>query len=195
MLEQAYCRHRAAFYSGQHARHRRRRLKLSLRAGGSESLRDLALGKRAVIIAQSHRAQTCRALLGGFFPLSSVLAFNCACPTEARQLAEGKHVVVVGGGWAGFGAAYALLSAGVNVTILDASKTPGGLSSGWRTPGGRSVEAGIKGCVQPRASLQQCNVRLSVIAIKQYTKVLRCKHAHTAFAAGSGGSIATSANW
>lgn len=56
-----------------------------------------------------------------------------------------KHAVVVGGGWGGFGAAYALLKAGVKVTVLDASETPGGLSSGWRTPGGRSVEAGIKG--------------------------------------------------
>ena len=56
-----------------------------------------------------------------------------------------KHAVVVGGGWAGFGAAYALLKAGVKVTILDASENPGGLSAGWRTPGGRSVEAGIKG--------------------------------------------------
>lgn len=56
-----------------------------------------------------------------------------------------KHAVVVGGGWAGFGAAYALLKAGVKVTILDASEKPGGLSAGWRTPGGRSVEAGIKG--------------------------------------------------
>ena len=53
--------------------------------------------------------------------------------------------MIVGGGWGGFGAAYALLKAGVKVTILDASETPGGLSSGWRTPGGRSVEAGIKG--------------------------------------------------
>ena len=60
-----------------------------------------------------------------------------------------KHAVVVGGGWAGFGAAYALLKAGVKVSILDASETPGGLSAGWRTPGGRSVEAGIKGYGQP----------------------------------------------
>ena len=65
--------------------------------------------------------------------------------TEIGRRSEGKHAVVVGGGWAGFGAAYALLKAGVEVTVLDASKAPGGLSSGWRTPGGRSVEAGIKG--------------------------------------------------
>ena len=55
--------------------------------------------------------------------------------------------MVVGGGWGGFGAAYALLKAGVKVTILDASETSGGLSAGWRTPGGRSVEAGIKGYI------------------------------------------------
>ncbi|DBA90704.1 TPA: hypothetical protein ACH3X1_003920 [Trebouxia sp. C0004] len=61
------------------------------------------------------------------------------------SLDSSKHAVVVGGGWGGFGAAYALLKAGVKVTILDASETPGGLSAGWRTPGGRSVEAGIKG--------------------------------------------------
>ena len=66
--------------------------------------------------------------------------------------------MVVGGGWAGFGAAYALLKAGVEVTILDASQTPGGLSSGWRTPGGRFVEAGIKGYnAMPMYSFCFCN--------------------------------------
>ncbi|KAK9823485.1 hypothetical protein WJX72_003089 [[Myrmecia] bisecta] len=48
-------------------------------------------------------------------------------------------------GWAGFGAAYAMLEAGLDVTLLDAAANPGGLSTGWRTVGGRSVEAGIKG--------------------------------------------------
>ncbi|KAA6416615.1 MAG: hypothetical protein FRX49_11820 [Trebouxia sp. A1-2] len=66
-------------------------------------------------------------------------------PWLAPEDHSSKHAVVVGGGWGGFGAAYALLKAGVKVTILDASETPGGLSAGWRTPGGRSVEAGIKG--------------------------------------------------
>ncbi|CAM9460726.1 unnamed protein product, partial [Ectocarpus sp. 13 AM-2016] len=59
-----------------------------------------------------------------------------------------KKVVVVGGGWAGFGAAKALTEAGegsYEVTLLDASPNPGGLSAGWRTAGGRAVEAGIKG--------------------------------------------------
>lgn len=56
-----------------------------------------------------------------------------------------KNVVVVGGGWAGFGAAHALSKAGLSVTLLDAAPYPGGLSTGYRTPQGRPVEAGIKG--------------------------------------------------
>ena len=31
------------------------------------------------------------------------------------------------------------------MTLLDGSPNPGGLSAGWRTPQGRSVEAGVKG--------------------------------------------------
>ncbi|CAN0039320.1 unnamed protein product, partial [Scytosiphon promiscuus] len=65
-------------------------------------------------------------------------------PEEKRK----KKVVVVGGGWAGFGAAKALTEAGegsYDVTLLDANPNPGGLSAGWRTAGGRAVEAGIKG--------------------------------------------------
>ncbi|CAL8469873.1 g9415 [Coccomyxa elongata] len=63
--------------------------------------------------------------------------------TSAASLA--KNVVVVGGGWAGFGAAKHLSEQGYSVTIIDASPNPGGLSAGWRTPQGRAVEAGIKG--------------------------------------------------
>lgn len=43
---------------------------------------------------------------------------------------------------AGFGACYHLLNNGFEVTLLDASDNPGGLSSGWRTAKGRAVEAG-----------------------------------------------------
>jgi hypothetical protein len=56
-----------------------------------------------------------------------------------------KKVVVVGGGWAGFGAAHALAKLGFSTTLLDASPNPGGLSTGFRTTLGRPVEAGIKG--------------------------------------------------
>lgn len=56
-----------------------------------------------------------------------------------------NRAVVVGGGWAGFAAALALAKAGAEVTVLDASENPGGLSSAFTTPGGQLVEPGIKG--------------------------------------------------
>eukprot|EP00879_Flechtneria_rotunda_P033293 GHRR01036859.1.p1 GENE.GHRR01036859.1~~GHRR01036859.1.p1 ORF type:complete len:186 (+),score=71.82 GHRR01036859.1:198-755(+) len=58
---------------------------------------------------------------------------------------SGMHAVVIGGGWAGFGASLALAKAGAQVTLLDAAENPGGLSSAFRTPGGQLVEPGIKG--------------------------------------------------
>ncbi|GBF89848.1 amine oxidase [Raphidocelis subcapitata] len=56
-----------------------------------------------------------------------------------------RRVVVVGGGWGGFGAALAAAKAGAEVTLLDASDSPGGLSSAFVSQGGRVVEPGIKG--------------------------------------------------
>ena len=45
-------------------------------------------------------------------------------------------MVVVGGGWAGFGAASHLAAAGVNVTLLEAQPSAGGLAAGWKTDKG-----------------------------------------------------------
>ena len=67
--------------------------------------------------------------------------------SQSLRRAATKEVVVVGGGWAGYSAAAALsTSPDVKVTILEASpKASGGLAGGWRTAGGRAVEAGIHG--------------------------------------------------
>ena len=46
------------------------------------------------------------------------------------------QVVVVGGGWAGFGAASQLARAGVKVTLLEAQPSAGGLAAGWETAKG-----------------------------------------------------------
>ena len=62
---------------------------------------------------------------------------------------QAPRVVVVGAGWAGLGAAYHLAKQGYNVTLLEAGSYPGGLVAGWKTPGGRSVEAGIHGFWYP----------------------------------------------
>jgi uncharacterized protein with NAD-binding domain and iron-sulfur cluster len=65
----------------------------------------------------------------------------------APSSAPARRVVVVGGGWAGYTAAEALSAdPTVEVTLLEASpRAAGGLAGGWRTPGGRPVEAGIHG--------------------------------------------------
>lgn len=59
------------------------------------------------------------------------------------------RVVVVGAGWAGLGATYHLARQGYDVTLLEAGSYPGGLVAGWKTTGGRSVEAGIHGFWYP----------------------------------------------
>ena len=75
-------------------------------------------------------------------PRGSRFLLSVRCQAQASAQ---KKVVVVGGGWAGFGAAKTLAQQGFDVTLLDAQPNPGGLSSGWRTKEGRPVEAGTKG--------------------------------------------------
>jgi len=62
---------------------------------------------------------------------------------------QSPRVVVVGAGWAGLGATYHLAKQGYSVTLLEAGPYPGGLVAGWKTEGGRSVEAGVHGFWYP----------------------------------------------
>ena len=62
---------------------------------------------------------------------------------------ETQKIVVVGAGWAGLGASYHLAKQGYDVTLLEAGAVPGGLVAGWKTAGGRSIEAGIHGFWYP----------------------------------------------
>ena len=55
-----------------------------------------------------------------------------------------SHVVVVGAGWAGWGAAKALCEAGVRVTLIDGMADPGG-SEPITTVSGKPFEAGTRG--------------------------------------------------
>lgn len=76
----------------------------------------------------------------------SRLICNAAETAEVEvQKETNKNVIVVGGGWAGFGAAKHLSEQGYSVKLIDAAMEPGGLSAGWRTEDGRPVEAGTKG--------------------------------------------------
>jgi uncharacterized protein with NAD-binding domain and iron-sulfur cluster len=55
-----------------------------------------------------------------------------------------SHVVVIGGGWAGWGAAKSLCEAGVRVTLIDGMVDPTG-SQPIRTESGKPFEAGTRG--------------------------------------------------
>ena len=57
---------------------------------------------------------------------------------------KASHVVVIGGGWAGWGAAKALCEAGVRVTLLDGMADPTG-SKPLTTSSGKPFEAGTRG--------------------------------------------------
>ena len=87
----------------------------------------------------SHAIRARHAGRGGRRPHQLAMASDA---TDTR-----KHIVVIGGGWAGYAAADALsASPDCHVTLLEASpRAAGGLAAGWRTPGGRPVEAGIHG--------------------------------------------------
>ena len=58
--------------------------------------------------------------------------------------ADASHVVVVGAGWAGWGAAKALCEAGVCVTLIDGMSDPTGRTA-MRTATGKPFEAGTRG--------------------------------------------------
>ena len=58
--------------------------------------------------------------------------------------ADSSHVVVIGAGWAGWGAAKALCEAGVRVTMIDGMTDPTGRTP-MRTANGSPFEAGTRG--------------------------------------------------
>ena len=102
-------------------------------------------------------------------------------PSKPRVRAEGKRPtapsssrpypkgIVVGGGWAGFGAAWQLLKHGFDVTLLDSSPDPGGLSAGWRTANGRAVEAGCKGFWRHYGNIDALAEELGISPFTPYT--------------------------
>lgn len=64
-------------------------------------------------------------------------------------MVDSRKIVIIGAGWAGLGATYHLAKQGYDVTLLEASSQAGGLVAGWKTPQGKSVEAGIHGFWYP----------------------------------------------
>ena len=81
-----------------------------------------------------------------------------------------KKVVVVGAGWAGLGASYHLAKQGYDVTLLEAGSYPGGLVAGWKTAGGRSVEAGIHGFWYPYKNIFSLVNELGINPFTDWTR-------------------------
>ncbi len=65
-------------------------------------------------------------------------------PDETKPGERQSHVVVIGGGWAGWGAAKSLCEAGVRVTLIDGMADPTG-SQPITTRSGKPFEAGTRG--------------------------------------------------
>jgi uncharacterized protein with NAD-binding domain and iron-sulfur cluster len=65
-------------------------------------------------------------------------------PDETMPIGRPSHVVVVGAGWAGWGAAKALCEAGLRVSLMDGMADPTG-SEPITTKSGKPFEAGTKG--------------------------------------------------
>jgi len=83
---------------------------------------------------------------------------------------QNPKIVVVGAGWAGLGATYRLAQQGYNVTLLEAGAYPGGLVAGWKTPGGRSVEAGIHGFWYPYSNIFSLVRELGISPFTPFTR-------------------------
>lgn len=81
-----------------------------------------------------------------------------------------KRVVVVGAGWAGLGATDHLSCQGYDVTLLEAGPYPGGLVAGWKTPTGRSVEAGIHGFWYPYRNIFSLVKQLNLSPFTPWTR-------------------------
>eukprot|EP00471_Norrisiella_sphaerica_P006127 CAMPEP_0184489916 /NCGR_PEP_ID=MMETSP0113_2-20130426/16649_1 /TAXON_ID=91329 /ORGANISM="Norrisiella sphaerica, Strain BC52" /LENGTH=605 /DNA_ID=CAMNT_0026873575 /DNA_START=213 /DNA_END=2030 /DNA_ORIENTATION=+ len=87
---------------------------------------------------------TANARIHGNSRVAALAAASSGASDESRK-SDAKTAVVIGGGWAGFGAMKALLNAGWNVKLFDASPDPAALEGGMRNENGRPVEPGFKG--------------------------------------------------
>ena len=65
-------------------------------------------------------------------------------PDETMPGGRPSHVVVIGAGWAGWGAAKALCEAGIRVSLIDGMADPTG-STPITTKSGKPFEAGTRG--------------------------------------------------
>ena len=75
-----------------------------------------------------------------------------------------SHVVVIGGGWAGWGAAKSLCEAGVDVTLIDGMPDPTG-SQPITTKSGKPFEAGTRGFWKDYPNINALTEELEIVNI------------------------------
>lgn len=107
--------------------------------------------------------------VSGFIVVKPTTRINIPFERNALQLSASKseaHIVVVGAGWAGWGAAKAACEAGARVTLLDALPDP-------RTPylsaTGKPVEAGTRGFWKDYPNIQALCRQLSIQPFTDFT--------------------------
>jgi len=74
---------------------------------------------------------------GGETPTTSSTSTLTSTSASSSSSSRAPRVAVIGGGWAGFGAAKALVEQGYDVSLLDAAPGAGASAAGWRTKTGR----------------------------------------------------------
>ena len=90
-------------------------------------------------------------------------------PESAKPDASGashasSHAVVIGAGWAGWGAAKALCEAGVRVTLLDGMADPTGTTP-LTTSSGKPFEAGTRGFWKDYPNINALTAELGLKAV------------------------------
>ena len=78
----------------------------------------------------------------------------CVLGIASTTVTKSPHVVVVGAGWGGWGAAKTCLANGCRVTLLDALPDPTGYTP-YLTPTGKPFEAGTRGFWQDYPNINQ----------------------------------------
>jgi len=83
---------------------------------------------------------------------------TCIASADPESRTRPLRVAIVGGGWAGLGAAHALTSSPRNreafhVTLIESRESIGGLAAGWVQRENRPVEVGVHGFWKPYVNI------------------------------------------
>ena len=101
--------------------------------------------------------------------LASTPTRTSSPPSSPSSSKDASHVVVIGAGWGGWGAAKSLAEAGVRVTLIDALNDPTGKTPD-RTKSGKPFEAGTRGFWKDYPNITSLTGELGVREEDAYTE-------------------------